>query len=125
MNPLPPAPDIWYRTTLSAASTATEASTAFPPLSNICIPAMEARGCPEVTKPWTPGTAGRWEMRGFPAGSWLVRIGTAEIEMMIARRTDSLSILADFMVQTSKPNDERLQGILARGESFWWPNASS
>ena len=51
--------------------------------------------------------------------------------MMIARKTDSLSILADFlanfMVQTSKPNDEALAGhssARGRGRGLTWRNSS-
>src|SRR5688572_24953432 len=46
-------------TTLSAAATATAASTACPPAWSIVNPASEANGLADATIPWVPMTTGR------------------------------------------------------------------
>lgn len=51
--------------TLSAAATATAASAAFPPISRILIPALEARGCVQHTMPLVEYTALRLAVVNF------------------------------------------------------------
>ena len=59
MSPMPPALDMNGSTTLSAAPTATAASTALPPSSSMRAPAIDASGCADVTAPREPMTTGR------------------------------------------------------------------
>src|SRR5688500_262144 len=59
MYPLPPIPDMYGSTTLSAAAVAKAASTALPPDLRISIPASDARGCAEATAPRVPIATGR------------------------------------------------------------------
>ncbi len=48
---------------------ATAASAAVPPCKRIRTPAIEASGCPAVTRPFVPDTAGRWAVRPSVTGS--------------------------------------------------------
>ena len=59
MKPLPPMPFISGSPSAAIAPTAAAASNALPPFSSICNPAELAMGCPEVTSPCSPATAGR------------------------------------------------------------------
>jgi hypothetical protein len=52
-------PDMKGSTTFSVDATAPAASTALPPSRSICIPAIDASGCAEVTTPRRPITTGR------------------------------------------------------------------
>ena len=68
IKPSPPTPDPAGSTTPSAAAVAIAASTALPPAIIVCIPACEARACPDVTIPFLPITDGRNAEAVIPCG---------------------------------------------------------
>ena len=61
-TPIPPNPDMYGSTTLSAAAVAIAPSMALPPSINILSPACEANGCAEDTIPFTPTAAGLFDL---------------------------------------------------------------
>ncbi len=69
MKPLPPMPFISGSPSADIAPTAATASKALPPFSRICRPADEVMGCPLVTRPWRPATAGRASCVRLDAGA--------------------------------------------------------
>ena len=69
MKPLPPMPFISGSPSPAIAPTAAAASKALPPLIRICSPAADAIGCPVVTSPWRPATAGRVRVGRLEAGA--------------------------------------------------------
>ena len=69
MKPLPPMPFISGSPSAAMAPTAAAASKALPPFNKICNPADEAIGCPVVTRPLRPATAGRVNVGWLEAGA--------------------------------------------------------